>query len=242
MKKLLATAAFAAMALSPNIAKADSAINYDDIDFSANVGLFSEYVFRGITQSDESLALQGGFDVSHINGLYAGIWGSNVDFNDGDEAHLEIDIYAGYSGAVENFSYDFGVIYYAYPGAENELDYDFWETALSVGYDFDIFSASASINYSPDYFGDSDDAFYYAAGIDIPVTENIGFSTHIGFQEIDKNSEFGVEDYIDWSVGLSYSVADFDISLQYIDTDLDEPSECADGCDTRFVLGISKSF
>ena len=53
---------------------------------------------------------------------------------------------------------------------------------------------------------------------------------------------FGVPDYYDWSVGLGYNLEGFDLSVQYIDTDLDEPSECADGCDQRVIFGISRSF
>ena len=106
-------------------------------DFSTTIGFVSEYSFRGISQSDEHPALQGSVDWSHESGVYAGIWGSNVDFNDGDEASVEADIYAGYSGELEGFTYDIGAIYYAYPGADSDLDYDFVEAALSAGYDFD---------------------------------------------------------------------------------------------------------
>ncbi len=81
--KLLALCAFSALTAFPAHA--------DNIDVSANVGFVSEYSFRGIAQSDEHPALQGGFDVSHSSGLYAGIWGSNVDFNDGDQASVEVD-------------------------------------------------------------------------------------------------------------------------------------------------------
>ncbi len=67
-------------------------------EFSTTIGFVSEYSFRGIAQSDERPALQGSIDWSHDSGFYAGVWGTNVDFNDGDEAQLETDLYAGYSG------------------------------------------------------------------------------------------------------------------------------------------------
>ncbi|MBI1301507.1 MAG: porin [Alphaproteobacteria bacterium] len=237
-KKLLSFLAFSSCLFSPFAAQADSS----GFDFTGNAALVTEYVFRGITQSDEGPAVQGGFDASHESGLYAGVWGSSVDFNDGDEASAEVDVYAGYSGTFKGLNYDIGAIYYAYPGADSSLDYDFWEAALAVGYDFDLFSASASFNYSPNYFADSGDAQYYALGVDVPLPKDFTLSGHVGFQEIDDNGAFGVEDYIDWSVGLGYSIHGFDLSLQYIDTDLDEPSECADGCDARVVFGVSRSF
>ena len=213
-----------------------------DAEISANVGFVTEYSFRGIAQSDENIAVQGGFDISHSSGLYTGIWGSNVDFNDGDEASVEVDIYGGYSGSVNNVDYDIGVIYYAYPGADSSLNYDFWEGSFALGYNFDMFSASASINYSPEYFGDSGDAQYYALGIDVPLPSDFTLSGHVGYQEIDDNAAFGTPDYTDWSVGLGYTLEGFDLSLQYVDTDLDEPGECTDGCEERIMFGVSRSF
>ena len=58
---------------------------------SANVSFASDYVWRGMTQSDGP-AIQGGFDFEAESGFYAGIWGSNVNFNDG--AGSELDYYA----------------------------------------------------------------------------------------------------------------------------------------------------
>ena len=53
-------------------------------DITGNVGLTTDYVFRGISQTDEKPAIQGGLDYAHSSGAYAGVWASNVDFNDGD--------------------------------------------------------------------------------------------------------------------------------------------------------------
>lgn len=213
-----------------------------DAEVSANVGLFSEYSFRGIAQSDENPALQGGFDIEHASGLYAGVWASNVDFNDGDEAHLEVDLYAGYAGAIDKFSYDVGVIRYMYPGADSALNYDFWELALAAGYDFDVLALTASLNYSPEYFGESGDAEYYALAADVPIVDDLSMSAHVGHQNIDDEAAFGVPDYTDWSVGLTYTLDGFDFSVAYVDTDLEEPTECSDGCESRVIFGISKTF
>lgn len=239
-RKTFCVLALSSLALSP--LSAHAAMDDFNIETSANVGFVTEYSFRGIAQSDEHMAVQGGFDISHGSGLYAGVWGSNVDFNDGDEASVEVDVYGGFSNAIGGLSYDVGVIYYAYPGADPQREYDFVEGSLAVGYDFELFSASASFNYSPDYFNESGDAQYYAAGVDVPLPMDVTLSGHVGFQEIDNNAAFGTPDYTDWSVGLGYNYEGFDLSLQYIDTDLDEPGECADGCDGRVIFGVSRSF
>ncbi len=233
---------FSALLLTPLSAQATDLGMDSEFDISANVGFVSEYSFRGIAQSDENIAIQGGFDASHSSGLYAGIWGSSVDFNDGDEANIEIDIYGGYGGEVNGVSYDVGGLYYAYPGADSALDYDFWEVYGSLGYDFEVASATVGVNYSPDYFGSSGDAVYTHLGIDVPLPYDFTLSGGIGYQSIDDNVAFGVPDYTDWSVGLSYTLEGFDLSVSYVDTDLDEPSECGDGCESRVIFGVSRSF
>lgn len=211
-------------------------------DISANAAIVSDYVFRGITQSDENFAIQGGFDVAHDSGLYTGVWASSVDFNDGDEANVEIDLYAGYGGEVKGVSYDVGAIYYAYPGADSSLDYDFWEAYASLGYDFDVASASIGVNYSPDYFGSSGDAIYTNIGVDVPLPHNFTLSGGVGYQSIDDNASFGVPDYTNWNLSLGYDWEQFNLSVGYHDTDLDEPGECADGCSARVVFALSASF
>jgi len=237
---ILTLSALSALALIPFSTQAIA--QNMDAEISANVGLVSQYSFRGMTQSDENVALQGGFDVNHASGWHAGVWGSNVDFNDGDEASVEVDLYGGYAGEASGISYDLGVIYYAYPGAGSSLDYDFWEGFLTLGHDFESFSVSASANYSPEYFAGSGDALYYALRADAPLAEGFTVSGHVGRQEIDNNTSFGAPDYTDWSIGLGYMIEGFNLSLQYVDTDMDEPSECADGCDARVIVGVSRDF
>jgi uncharacterized protein (TIGR02001 family) len=231
-QKILGLLALSALTILPFSSQAS------DIEFASNIGFVTDYSFRGISQSDEGPAVQGGFDVSHSSGVYAGVWGSNVDFNDSSEATLEADLYAGYSNSLDNgITYDVGAIYYAYPGADDSLNYDFWEASLALGYDFDLLSVSTSVNYSPEFFGETGDAQYYALSVDVPLPSDLSLSAHIGHQDIDEGT-----DYNDWSVGLGYNYADLDFSLQYVETDLDEPVECVDGCGTRVIFGVSKSF
>ena len=99
-----------------------------DWTFTGNVGLFSQYVFRGISQTNEKPAVQGGFDLGHKSGFYVGTWASNISWvSDGyfsppnpppaPSASLEWDFYGGYKGSLPwDFGYDLGVLYYWYPG------------------------------------------------------------------------------------------------------------------------------
>ena len=59
----------------------------DEFSFSANVGLYTDYIFRGYTQTQNEPAIQGGFDVEHSSGLYAGTWASNVDWTTAGELY-----------------------------------------------------------------------------------------------------------------------------------------------------------
>ena len=107
--------------------------------FSANVGLFSQYNFRGIDFSDEDVALQGGFDYAHTSGWYAGVWASSLeeDLNVGNS--LEVDFYGGYYHQfTDDFSVDVGLLQFYYPdrekvpGLAGGSDEDFDTTEVDV--------------------------------------------------------------------------------------------------------------
>lgn len=209
--------------------------------FSANVSIGTEYIYRGVSQTDEEPTIQGGFDWEHEIGIYLGVWASNVDFNDGDEAHIEMDFYGGYRGEFAGFTYDIGAIYYAYPGADDSLDYEFWEAQLAIGYDFEVVETTASVNYSPNFFADSDDAVYLKLAATVPLPYDLALSGHVGRQEVDDNRKFGLPDYTDWSLGITWTVSGFDLDLRYYDTNIDD-DDCPDNCDGRAVFSISRSF
>lgn len=211
-------------------------------EFSINIALTNNYVFRGITQSDERWALQGGMDYSHDTGVYVGLWGSNVDFNDGGEAILELDLYGGWAGEVQGFGLDLGALYYAYPGADNDLEYNYFEIAGSVSYDFDIVTAKAGVAFSPDYFAGSGTFWRPYAEAEIPLPLEFTLSGHLGYNSIEDEAQFGAPDYLDYGVTLAYTLYGFDLSVAWIDTDLDEEAECSVACDDQFVFAVSRSF
>lgn len=240
MKKFLLASACVLSFTTPAMAEGDDLIPGD---FSGNIGFASEYSFRGISQSNEQPAVQGGFDWADESGLYAGVWASNVEFGD---ATIETDLYAGYSDELfdTGISYDIGAIYYLYPGSDDRFNYNFYEVSLALGYDFEFASVSTSVNYSPDYFGKSGDGVYVAGFVDVPLSFmpiDTTLNMSVGHQSIDDRVAFGVDDYMDWSLGLTVNVEGFDVGLKYIDTNLDEPRECTDGCEGRVIATISRA-
>ena len=97
---------------------------------SANVAFASDYVWRGMTQSDGP-AIQGGFDFEAESGFYAGIWGSNVNFNDG--AGSELDYYFGYGFSVGDLGIDIGYVAFDYPKNQTGLDFEEIVLGFSLG-------------------------------------------------------------------------------------------------------------
>lgn len=209
-----------------------------DFDVSMNVGLVSDYMFRGISQTQGNGAIQGGLDVAHESGLYIGTWASNVDF--GGDAAVEFDYYVGFGNNItEEISYDLGWIKYAYPG-ENGLNFSEYYGSLSA-YGFTVGGA-----YSDD-FGGSDTTLYSYIGYEHALPYEIGLAVQYGKYDF-KDATFGNDDsYNDWSIGLSKTLIGLDLGLTYTDTDLSS-SDCAgfagkkDYCDATFVASVSKSF
>jgi uncharacterized protein (TIGR02001 family) len=248
-KKLLTAAVTAALIGGAGLAQAQER---DDIDvasgdgfeISGNVALTSDYRFRGISQSDESAAIQGGFDVEFSPGFYLGVWGSSVDFdsNEDYDGSLELDYYGGWSSAIgdTDFGIDVGYIYYDYPG-DNGAEGDYQEFYVSGSWK-DI---SLSVNYSDDYYAETDEYWRYSVDYSLSLMENLSLGLQAAYNELEENGGFFSSDedsYTDYSVTLTYSVAGVDLSVAYVGTDLDDDDVFGtDWADDTAVFTISKS-
>lgn len=209
---------------------------------TGNVGVYSEYVFRGITQSDENPALQGTLNFGQSTGVYAGAWGSNVDFNDGDEAHLELDLYGGYKWPLGPVTLDVGGVYYTYPGADSNLDYDYVEGKVGISGTLHTATLGLNIFVSPDYFAGSGTGVYANLYASAPIAgTGLSANVAINHQWIDDEAAFGVPDYADWNLGVSYAWEKFTFGLNYYDTNLSK-AECTDGCEARVIGSMTRSF
>lgn len=116
MRTLLNTLILAALTV-PSVAMAADASPHT---FTSNVGLVSNYLYRGISQTGAGPAIQGGFDYAHSSGFYAGVWGSSIswlsDAGVASNASVELDTYLGYKGTAGDVGYDVGFLRYNYPG------------------------------------------------------------------------------------------------------------------------------
>ena len=144
MRKSLITIAVLGALAAPSFVFAAEKETKSDFTTSGSVGLFSQYIFRGLTQTDRDPALQGNFDINHTSGLYLGMWGSNVSWlrdryvSESETAtfyksggNLELDIYGGYKSEIgkTGLGIDLGALQYYYPGQERGRG-----TAAAAGY------------------------------------------------------------------------------------------------------------
>ena len=237
-----------ALAIKPVTAEEKDIFDSLPGTFSADVAVSNDYVYRGTSQTDEHPALQGGiywtkgFKTGNQDvALDFGIWGSNVDFNDGDRASVEIDYTVGLSTEIGGFGIGAGYVFYSYPGTGSALNYNFQEFNIGISKDFGGASAAAAFNYSDDFFGGVGEAYYLDFGIDVPLSHKFTIAAHIGLQDFDDG---GQDDYIDWLIGVSRPIKGIDVSLTYYDTDIEADGFCGastDNCSERFVFAISKA-
>lgn len=220
----------ALLGAAASLAMGGSALAQDDpaVDFSFNVGAATDYVFRGVSQTNEDGQIFGGADVT--SGIfYGGVWASNVDFLDDTDA--EIDLYAGVRPTMGPVAVDVGVIYYAYVNAPSGGDYDYWEFKAAGSIPVGQATLGAAAYYSPDFFGGVDEALYYEVNGAIPLVDKLTLSGAVGHQALE-----GPGDYTTWNVGLGYAITDnFGVDVRYWDTD---EHSFGDIYDERVVLSL----
>ena len=243
------TAAAISMGVS-GAAMAEEAESYIPGSFTGNIALTSDYVFRGVSQSFNHVAVQGGMDWDTGAGFHFGTWGSSLNFKDGNEAVTEVDLYGGYGGKIgDALSYDLGVIYYWYPGAASALNYDYIEVYGKVGYDFGFAAVNLGVNWSPDNTGSTGSATYFSSGVTVPITGYLSVSAALDYYELDQgNTPVAAlfPDYWDWNVGAKLNVNSwFNVDVRYYDTDMAKASCRLAGrtvCGEKIVLSLSRSF
>lgn len=241
MKKVMMTLLACTSMLLTNMAFADS-----PHEFSANVALSTDYVYRGQSQTGNDPSISGGLDYAHSSGFYLGTWASNVNFP--DNVTSEIDIYGGYGGdlGATGISYDVGLLYYIYPGSPEGADNNFIEGYLGFGYDFsDALSAGVTFRGTPDWQGATGDGFNVEGSVDYSLPYGVTLSGMVGHQSVDENATWGSPDWTYYSIGASKTLfGAFDASVAWVDSDLSN-TECFSGtniCEGRAVFTLSSSW
>lgn len=253
-KSLFALALLAALPFAAS-AQDEESESSGPFTFSASATLTSDYVFRGISQSQEDWALQGELAFEHESGFYGGIWGSSVDFIpddasylDEDGANVELDLYVGYSwDLADKWVGDVQVVRYVYPGTNEGVDYDYAELIGSVSYDEMI---TATIGYSNDVYNLDDDGIYFGLsgsyGLpwwDLSLDGEVGhYSIGSGEALYDEHGDFiGADDlnYMHYSIGLSKEFGPVSASLTWSDTDNNATDYYGEIADPRLFFSVT---
>lgn len=240
-KKTIMAGAVAA-ALFPGAAMAQAqAAPASPHTLTGNVGLYSQYIFRGLTQTNREPAIQGGFDYSHASGFYVGTWASNISWlRDGGAYSAggsgELDFYGGFKGGIgkSDFTYDVGTLYYWYPGDANTLanplnpKADTWEIYGALGWKWISVKYSHVVSNKAFAVLDASGTYYLDFSAAVPLGDSgITVDAHYGIQKfkgqdarlIGVASNDNACSYDDWRLGLSYALPkDFTVGAFYTDT------------------------
>ncbi len=210
----------------------------NQLELSATTALTTDYVFRGISQTNQKPAIQGSLDAAY-GIFYVGAWASNVDLVDNNS--IEIDWYGGIAPTLFGIDWDFGVLWYTYPGA-NGLDLVEIKTGGSYAFT-DNFSLGVT-NYA------ETDGNYNV----LEVGGEYSFNTIFNFFDPSVSGLAGFfwsdrgGDYTFWNVGLTLGfLENWAADVRYWDTDLSDVAcggapGLGDNCDSRVVGTLSASF
>jgi uncharacterized protein (TIGR02001 family) len=212
--------------------------------------IMSDYVFRGISQTQGHPALQGSLEYTHSLPMdltvYGGTFISNISFPDTTNntdlpIHYEVDLDAGLRGSVADFNWDVGYIRINYPWAKmprnNSLDYDWSEVYLKGNYDFGVLKAIGGWWHSWKYSSDGGKSNYLSGEVDVPThLYDITAVGHVGHLWLQDEVNFGIPAYTDWSLGINRDCPELlgvNVSLTYYDTNVKKGQALTNSTDTQ---------
>jgi uncharacterized protein (TIGR02001 family) len=241
-------------------------------DWELGGGFTTDYIFRGITQSNHSFGVAAHgelrYNINDMFQLYAGVAGESVKLTPVDiNPSMELDTYGGVRGAFGNFTADLGVWGYLYPGLSAPTPNLIFPTQIhwvefygKLGYAFnDVFSIGANYFYTPSYIHTGAEGSYLSGTAKITLPQGFAISGELGYQwlGVTDATHFAVNlpDYAYWNVGVSYTYKMLTFDLRYHDTDLSK-SKCflitgptgnilnttSNYCDARVVGTVSFAF
>lgn len=226
-------------------AMALTATSASALEFNAELGATSDYVFRGISMNDENPAIQGGVEVTSVSGWHGSLWASEVA--DYDDTGAQVLINAGWGSsdltdAGRAFSYDIAVTHYVYTA---EIMEDFTELNLYADTALWGGTIGLGLNYSPeveeDFTGDNVQYFFGEVGYGYVVSQlwDTELRGAVGYSNFD--SDIVDETYTNWNLGATKAFAvgpgEIVVDLDFHDTNLD-----SDLSDRRVVLGAKYAF
>lgn len=208
LTRLAAAGALLTCCVSVADAQTPAADAQSSVDISANIGVVSDYRFRGLSYSDRDPALQGGIDVAFESGWFVGTWGSTIAKTGGSNA--EVDIYGGYAGETVGIDYSAAVYGYVYPGGS---DVNYFELQGNIGKSIGPAHLELQLAYTPDQWNTTRDNLYIGVEMAVAIPGTPLSAKLRGGRENGSYAEKW-----DWEAGLSYSHNWLTVSASYVDT------------------------
>ena len=248
--KLTTTSAIVLSAvLATTFASTQAVAAEPDYTLSYNIGATTDYRFRGIAQTSFKPAVQAGADFAHKSGVYAGVWGSNVnwvkDFAKATDGSLEIDLYGGYKGELaKGLGFDVGVIAYLYPSNNAPTNANTTEVYAALTYGLVTAKYSRSVtNFVAN--ADSTGSQYLEAAATIDLGNGFSVTPHVGRQLIPNQAS--PADYTDFSLTLTKDFGNgLTASVAGVGTDAKDGFYKVGAVDnlgkTGLVVGVKYSF
>ena len=225
---------------------AGSAVSQNALaEITANASVTSNYIWRGLTQTTNDAAVQGGIDYASESGFYAGTWVSNVNYGADDIYAYEHGLYFGFSGESGDISYDVGYLYYNY---DSEAEFDFAEVYGSVGYGALSVTLSLLAHTEADEGEGQDfgfaEASYVSVDYGMPVLNGAELGFHVGYHQGDFAEAFnGVPDgYADWGISVSKDGFSFAVTGTDLDEVEDPSTDPYDNDSVKFAVSYSVDF
>jgi|APFre7841882724_1041349.scaffolds.fasta_scaffold14478_4 uncharacterized protein (TIGR02001 family) len=225
-------------------------------ELTGTVTAVSDYDFRGISLSATDPALQGSIDWAAANGFYVGAWASNIDYGDGFDGNIELDLYGGFAGEIEGgMGWDVGLVWYTYPDSSEtrsrcRVDEPLVPTDCEIS-DYPELYAGISYQwlelkqwYSNDLSGSDKDGFYTEGNASFELPANFTLGLHLGYNYGDA---FDNTEYMDYSVSVGYTLSHFDFTLKWVDNDLSRgdalyTTDDAFNSEGRAIFSVSTTF
>ena len=228
-RRLLATFLVGATSASANAA-----------DLSAYLVLTTDYVWRGVSQSDGDPAAQAGAEVAFDSGIYAGLWASTIDIDNGENRRRDTEViyYAGYTYDLDSrWTLGANVVAYTYPGQSGAVDYNYEEVIVSVNFGDRAWFEYA---YSPDLYNSDEETHNVELYAEWPAGNHLVVGAGAGYYDV---SDLVGTGYGYWEFGVTWPIDRFDLDLRYHDTNRAVPViGWDDRADSRVALTLRVSF
>lgn len=248
--------AIAGGAAMPAFAQDTAAPAASPSDFTINgtATLVTDYRFRGVSQSNNRFAIQGGLTVSHATGFYASVWGSSIDDYIANGGNTELDLIGGWKHTFMGTTLDVGALYYYYPGSHG-ANTDFIEPYASLSHTLGPVTGKVTVNYAPKQKAigivtpsgfKKEDNVYLAGDLSAAIPKTpLSVTAHLGHTFGPSYLVPVGNEYTDWGVGVSYAYKNLSIGVNYVDTDKNcylNPAHPANQCRATAVGSIGVSF